>query len=74
MVCSAVLMSGAGGCRTTTELTTKLSLGIARMLGLEHVEGVVELVVRGVSHASIYAFEDGVSSICWGCLGLVRLT
>ncbi len=41
----------AGGCRTTTELTARLSLGIARLLGLESVERVVEFVVRGVSES-----------------------
>jgi hypothetical protein len=35
--------------RTTTELTARLSLGIARVLGLGSVERVVEFVVRGVS-------------------------
>ncbi|KAL2200701.1 hypothetical protein P885DRAFT_57567 [Corynascus similis CBS 632.67] len=32
---------------TTTELTTKFSLGIAHMLGLDSVEGFVEILVRG---------------------------
>ncbi|KAK4041715.1 hypothetical protein C8A01DRAFT_14541 [Parachaetomium inaequale] len=32
---------------TMTELTTNFSQGIARMLGLEHVESVIEVIVRG---------------------------
>jgi hypothetical protein len=34
---------------TTTELTSGFSLAIARMLGLESIKNVIELVVRGVS-------------------------
>jgi hypothetical protein len=37
------------GCSTTTDLTTNLSMAIARMLGLESVEDVIEYIVRGVS-------------------------
>lgn len=36
-------------CRTTTELTTTLSMWIARLVGLEKAEGIVEVGVRGVS-------------------------
>lgn len=43
----AVLMRGNG--RTTTELTTSLSQGVARFLGLATVEGGIEVVVRAVS-------------------------
>lgn len=39
--------------RTTTELTASFSLAIARLLGLESVERVVEFVVRGVSATSV---------------------
>jgi hypothetical protein len=37
------------GCRTTTELTASFASWIARMLGLESAEGVIEVVVRCVS-------------------------
>ncbi|KAK4166074.1 hypothetical protein QBC43DRAFT_314885 [Cladorrhinum sp. PSN259] len=52
-----VLALASGGCAafngvfaklTTTELTATLSLGIARLLGLEKAEKVVEVVVRGM--------------------------
>ncbi|KAH6635142.1 hypothetical protein B0J18DRAFT_418013 [Chaetomium sp. MPI-SDFR-AT-0129] len=51
-----VFALASGGCAafngvfaklTTTELTTKLSMCLARLLGLEHVEGVIEVIVRG---------------------------
>ncbi|KAL2160427.1 hypothetical protein VTH06DRAFT_1600 [Thermothelomyces fergusii] len=42
---------------TTTELTARFSSGIARMLGLESVEGAVELVVRGACFGLNLAFN-----------------
>jgi hypothetical protein len=44
-----MMLIWGGGCRTTTELTTTFSLGIARMLGLERMESAIEVIVRGVS-------------------------
>ncbi|KAL2189894.1 hypothetical protein L209DRAFT_677197 [Thermothelomyces heterothallicus CBS 203.75] len=46
---------------TTTELTTKFSSGIARMLGLESVEGVIELIVRG----SFFGLNLAFNGVMW---------
>ena len=61
--------------RTTTELTARLSLGIARLLGLESVERVVEFVVRGVSETLILVgVEDQPSAVKLGELQTDMLT
>ncbi|KAK4141073.1 uncharacterized protein C8A04DRAFT_14372 [Dichotomopilus funicola] len=65
-----VFALASGGCAafngvfaklTTTELTTKLSMGLARLLGLEHVEGVIEVIVRG----SFFGLNLVFNGIMW---------
>ncbi|KAK4157289.1 hypothetical protein C8A00DRAFT_29858 [Chaetomidium leptoderma] len=46
---------------TTTELTTKFSQGIARLLGLESAEGVVEFVVR----CSFFGLNLAFNGVMW---------
>lgn len=48
--------------RTTTELTTTLSNAVANFLGLSSMETVVEVVVRAVSHASLWNCEIEVTN------------
>ena len=44
--------------RTTTELTATLSKSVARGLGLESIEGWIELIVRAVSGLEIDRFSE----------------
>ncbi|KAL1839791.1 hypothetical protein VTJ49DRAFT_1165 [Mycothermus thermophilus] len=46
---------------TTTELTTSLSLGVSRLLGLENAENVVEWVVRG----SFFGLNLTFNGVMW---------